>query len=177
MVQISSPLNQTKIRQMKVGFLFVACWLSTIGLVQREDKDIMDKLILDPNLKTFTNLIVRAGLVETIKAEGPLTVFAPNNAAFAKLPAATMTALMKDKTLLRKTVTYCIFGGKVMTKDIKDGTLKMQSTDLLTISVKVGLPTTVNGQKIVTPDIETSNGIIHVVGSVLIPPAKPKKTP
>ncbi len=162
---------------MKVGCLFVACWFSTVGLVQREDKDIMDKLILDPSLKTFTSLIVKAGLVETLKAEGPLTVFAPNDAAFAKMPSATLEGLKKNKSLLRKTLTYCILGGKVMTKVIKDGTLKMQSTDLLTVSVKVGLPTTVNGQKIVTPDIETSNGIIHIVGSVLSPPAKPKKTP
>lgn len=177
MVQISSHLNQTKIRPMKLGCLLAACWLSTVGLVQREDKDIMDKLILDPNLKTFINLIVKAGLVETLKAEGPLTVFAPNDTAFAKMPSATLERLKKNKLLLRKALSYHIFNGKVLSKDFKDGSLKMQSGDLVLVKVKLGLPLTINGRSILTPDIETSNGVIHVISTIMTPPSKKAKTP
>jgi len=177
MVQISSPLNQTKTRPMKVICLFLACWLSTVGLVQREDKDIMDKLILDPSLKTFTNLIVKAGLVETLKAEGPLTVFAPNDAAFAKMPSATLEGLKRNKVLLRKALSYHIFNGKVLSKDFKDGSLKMQSGDLVLVKVRLGPPLTINGRSILTPDIETSNGVIHVISTIMTPPPKQAKTP
>ena len=172
MVQINACLNQNITQVRKVG-LFIFCMALAVSVSARsEEKDIFDKMVLDPNLKTFTGLIVKAGMVEALKAEGPITLFAPNDAAFSKLPTATLDALKKDRALLRKTLSYHLLNGKLLSKDLKDGNLKTQSGDSLVIKVKVGVTTNVNGQRMVTPDIETSNGVMYVVGTVMTPPAK-----
>jgi uncharacterized surface protein with fasciclin (FAS1) repeats len=177
MVQINASLNQNVTRVRKLGLFLSSIALAVSVSARTEDKDLMDKLILDPSLKTFTNLIVKAGLIETLKAEGPLTIFAPNDAAFARMPSAILEGLKKDKVLLRKALSYHIYNGKVLSKDLKDGSLKMQSGDLIVIKVKLGLPLTVNGRSILTPDIETSNGVIHVISTIMTPPSKLSKTP
>ena len=169
---ISSRMNR---RAPFTSLLLCATFALVSAGSHSDDKDLFDHLVLDPTLKTFTGLIVKAGMVEALKAEEPITLFAPNDAAFAKLPTATLDALKKDRALLRKTLSYHLLNGKLLTKDLKEGNLKTQSGDFLVIKVKVGTTTTVNGQRIMTPDIETSNGVIHVVGTVMTPPLKPLK--
>jgi uncharacterized surface protein with fasciclin (FAS1) repeats len=144
---------------------------------QKEEKDAFDKMVLDPTLKTFVSLIVKAGMVEAFKVEGPITIFAPNNAAFERLPLATLESLKRDKALLRKTLSFHIVTGKLLTKEMKEGPLKTLLTDMLTIKLRPGLTPTINGTRMMTPDIESSNGTMHVVGVVFIPPVKPIKTP
>ena len=140
-----------------------------------DDKDIIDRLVLDPTLKTFTKLLAKTGLLETLKSEGPFTVFAPNDAAFARVPQSTMDAWKKDKALLRKMLSYHIVAGKLTTKDFKEGSLKTLSGEVLAIKVAGGL--TINGRGILTPDIATSNGTIHTVRAILMAPAKTIKSP
>ena len=149
-----------------------------------DDKDLVDRLVLDQNLKTFTKLIARAGLIEQLKSDGPYTIFAPNDAAFAKVPPATMDTWKKDKALLRKALSYHIVASKLLDKDFKSGPLKTLSGESLAIYVRgrVGIgtgvvlapPTSfiVNGLKPLLTDIPASNGTIHIVSTFLTPPTK-----
>ena len=139
-----------------------------------DDKDLIDRLVLDPTLKTFTKLIAKAGMIEMLKGDGPYTIFAPNDAAFAKVPPLALQALTKDKALLRRTLNFHIVSGKIVAKDFKEGPLKTLAGDPLMVKLKGSL--TINGAKIVTPDTLASNGTIHIVSTVLLPlPAKPPK--
>ncbi len=153
---------------------FVACLLPGLLLaspVRADDKDLVDRLILDPSLKTFTKLIAKAGLIEMLKGDGPYTIFAPNDAAFAKMSPAALEALMKDKALLRRTLNFHVVSGTVLAKDFKEGPLKTMAGDALTIKLKSGL--TVGGVKVVLADVVARNGVIQVVGSVfMVPPTK-----
>ena len=176
MVQINASLNQTKSQAMKLGCLILAGLFCAIGSAKLEDKDVFDKMVLDPNLKTFVSLIVKADMVEALKAEGPITVFAPNNGAFAKIPTATLEKLMKEKASLKKFIQLHIFPTKVMTKDLKDGPMKSSSGEVIPVKIKLPLPITVGGAKFITSDLETSNGVFHVIGSVMIPSVKAVKT-
>ena len=109
-----------------------------------------------------------AGLVETLSGKGPFTVFAPNDAAFAKLPKGTVEGLLKDKAKLTAVLTYHVVSGKVMAKDV----MKMKSAKTLqggslTIDTSDGVK--VDGAKVIQADIEVSNGVCHIIDSVLMP--------
>jgi uncharacterized surface protein with fasciclin (FAS1) repeats len=109
-----------------------------------------------------------AGLVETLSGKGPFTVFAPNDAAFAKLPKGTVEGLLKDKGKLTAILTYHVVSGKVMAKDV----MKMKSAKTLqggslTIDTSDGVK--VDGAKVIQADIEVSNGVCHIIDSVLMP--------
>jgi uncharacterized surface protein with fasciclin (FAS1) repeats len=134
-------------------------------------KDIVDTAVAAGSFKTLVSLVQAAGLVDTLKGAGPFTVFAPTDDAFAKVPKATLDALAADpKGALTKVLTYHVVPGKIMAADIKDG-MKVKTVEgsELTFSIKNG-DVYVNDAKVVTPDIGTSNGVIHVIDSVLIPP-------
>ena len=111
-----------------------------------------------------------AGLVETLKSEGPFTVFAPTDEAFAALPAGTVETLLKpeNKAQLIAILTYHVVSGKVMSGDLSNGMTAptVQGSDI-TIMTEGGV--TVNGANVVSADIETSNGVIHVIDAVIIP--------
>jgi len=111
--------------------------------------------------------------VDTLKGPGPFTVFAPTDAAFAKLPAGTLATLLKDpKGELTRILTYHVVPGKVMAADITDGmTAKTVEGDTLKFTIKDG-KVYVNGAQVTTADVPASNGVIHVIDGVLIPPKK-----
>ena len=171
----------TQVQMVRLSFVFFGA-LCAIGPIYAgempqaqkggEEKDVIDQLVLNPDLKTFTKLVTKAGLIETLKADGPFTIFAPNDAAFARIPSATLEAWKKDKNLLRKALSYHIVPGKFLTKDFKEGPLKTLSGETLTIKLTPFL--TINGAKLVTPDGAASNGTIHTIGAVLTP-TKPAK--
>lgn len=178
MVQFSASVNQTKIWARSMAWVFVAGLLSLPAQAKLDDKDLFDRMVLDPTLKTFVRLIVKADMIEAIKAEGPNTIFAPNDAAFAKLSPQTLEALKKDKALLRKTLNLHIVSGKVLTRDLKTGTLKTLSGGVLQVTLKVSVPPvlpTIGGAKFVTPDAECSNGVLQVVDAILITAGKSEK--
>jgi transforming growth factor-beta-induced protein len=134
-------------------------------------EDIVGTAVAAGSFTTLTAALEAAGLVDTLKGEGPFTVFAPTDEAFAALPAGTVDSLLADpKGDLTQILTYHVVPGKVMSTDITDGmtATTVQGADL-TFTIKDG-NVYVNDAMVVTADIETSNGVIHVIDGVLTPP-------
>ncbi len=120
------------------------------------------------SFKTLVAAVKAAGLADTLSGKGPFTVFAPTDAAFAKLPAGTVDALLKDVPKLKAILTYHVVSGKVMAKDVKTGavpTVNGQSLDVMAGASGV----TVNGAKVTAVDVAASNGVIHVIDTVVLP--------
>ena len=135
--------------------------------------DIVETAIAAGNFSTLATALTAAGLVETLKGDGPFTVFAPTNAAFDKLPAGTVDGLLKpeSKDALRNILEYHVFVGVLKPEMLLDGqTYGQVNGDNITIGNKDG-KITVNGANIVA-SIPATNGIIHVIDAVLLPPAK-----
>ena len=130
-------------------------------------KDIVDTAVAAGNFKTLATALQAAGLIDTLKGAGPFTVFAPTDAAFAKIPKADLDALIKDKAKLTAVLTYHVVPGKVMAKDVKAGDVKTVQGSNLMLGTAGGV--TVNNAKVVQADIMASNGVIHVIDTVVLP--------
>ncbi|MCX6363121.1 MAG: fasciclin domain-containing protein [Actinobacteria bacterium] len=137
-------------------------------------KDIVDTAVGAGDFTTLVTAVTAAGLVDTLKGEGPYTVFAPTDAAFAAVPKETLDALLADpKGALTDVLTYHVVSGKVMASDLSDGMMvDTVNGAQLKITVNADGTVMVNDANVTTADIETSNGVIHVIDSVLLPPAK-----
>jgi len=132
-------------------------------------KDIVDTAVGAGNFKTLAKLLGDAGLVETLKGAGPFTVFAPTDDAFAKLDKATLDAVGKDKELLKKVLTYHVVSGKVMAADVvKLSEAKTVQGSSAKITVKDG-KVMVDAANVTTTDIACTNGVIHVIDTVIMP--------
>jgi uncharacterized surface protein with fasciclin (FAS1) repeats len=131
---------------------------------------VADTIAADPQLSTLSSLVTQTGLTDTLKSTGPFTVFAPSNAAFAKVPAKTMDELGKDPAKLKAVLTYHVVAGKLMAADVKNGNSKTVNGANIALS-KAGEFVTVEDAMVQTADISATNGVVHVVDSVLIPPA------
>jgi uncharacterized surface protein with fasciclin (FAS1) repeats len=130
--------------------------------------DIVDTALAAGSFKTLATALQTAGLVETLKGEGPFTVFAPTDEAFAKLPAGTVEGLLEDKEKLTAVLTYHVVPGRVMAADVvKIKEAKTVSGRLAPIDVTDGVK--VAGAKVVKTDISCSNGVIHVIDTVMLP--------
>jgi uncharacterized surface protein with fasciclin (FAS1) repeats len=129
--------------------------------------DIVDTAVGAGSFKTLATALGAAGLVDTLKGKGPFTVFAPNDAAFAKIPKADLDALLKDKAKLTAVLTYHVVPGKVMAADVKAGKVKTVQGSDLTITTSNGVM--VNNAKVIKTDIVADNGVIHVIDTVLMP--------
>jgi uncharacterized surface protein with fasciclin (FAS1) repeats len=130
--------------------------------------DIVDTAVAAGQFKTLAKALQAAGLIDTLKGAGPFTVFAPTDAAFAKLPAGTLDALLKDKAKLAKILTYHVVAGKVTAADVtKLTSAKTVEGQSLAIDTSMGVK--VGGAKVTKADIMASNGVIHVIDTVLIP--------
>ena len=135
------------------------------------DKNIVQTAVAAGQFKTLVSLVKQAGLAGALSAPGPLTVFAPTDAAFAKVPKATLAALGKDKALLKSVLLYHVAKGKLTAaKVVKLKSVKTLQGGVLAIRVTGG-KVFVGKAQVVTPDVMASNGVIHVINSVLIPPA------
>jgi uncharacterized surface protein with fasciclin (FAS1) repeats len=132
------------------------------------EKDIVDTAVAAGQFKTLATALKAAGLVETLKGSGPFTVFAPTDAAFAKIPKADLDALLKDKDKLTKVLTYHVVAGKVMAADVVKLTqAKSVEGSMVKIDTTDGVK--VDNAKVVQTDIAASNGVIHVIDTVIIP--------
>jgi uncharacterized surface protein with fasciclin (FAS1) repeats len=129
--------------------------------------DIVDTAVAAGSFKTLATALGAAGLVDTLKGKGPFTVFAPTDAAFAKIPKADLDALLKDKAKLTAVLTYHVVPGKVMAADVKPGKVKTVQGSDLTITTSNGVM--VNNAKVIKTDIVADNGVIHVIDTVLMP--------
>jgi uncharacterized surface protein with fasciclin (FAS1) repeats len=130
--------------------------------------NIVETAVSAGTFKTLVQAVQAAGLVETLSGQGPFTVFAPDDDAFAKLPAGTVESLLKDIPKLKGILTYHVVAGKVMAADVAGITsAKTVQGKELRIDTKDGVK--VNEAKVIKADIDTDNGVIHVIDSVLIP--------
>ncbi|MFY7863709.1 fasciclin domain-containing protein [Roseateles sp.] len=149
---------------MKKYFAIAALSLSALTA---QAKDIVDTAVAAGNFKTLATALQAAGLIDTLKGKGPFTVFAPTDAAFAKIPKADLDALLKDKAKLTAVLTYHVVPGKVMAKDVKAGKVKTVQGSELTIATQGGVM--VDQAKVTATDIAADNGVIHVIDSVIMP--------
>ena len=135
------------------------------------EKDIVDTAVGAGNFTTLAAALTAAGLVDTLKGAGPFTVFAPTDAAFAALPAGTVEDLLKpeNKDKLIAILTYHVIAGKVMSTDLSEG-LKAKTVNGAEVTITLDGGAKVNGVVISTADIAASNGVIHVIDQVIVPP-------
>ena len=158
-------------KKLMAGAAVAALVLSMGSTVRAQGKDIVDTAVGAGQFKTLAAALQAAGLVETLKGKGPFTVFAPTDAAFAKLPAGTVEMLLKaeNKAKLTAILTYHVVAGKVMAADV----VKVTSAKTVqgeSVAVKVtGGKVMINNAHVVTTDIAASNGVIHVIDTVLMP--------
>lgn len=132
---------------------------------------VADTIAARSELSTLNSLVVKAGLIDTLKGTGPFTVFAPTNAAFAKVPAKTMDELGKDPAKLKAVLTYHVVPGKVLAAEVKNGNAKTVNGTNLALS-KAGAFVTVEDGMVQTADLSATNGVVHIIDSVLIPAAR-----
>jgi uncharacterized surface protein with fasciclin (FAS1) repeats len=155
-------------------FFGIALVLISTSPAVAAEKDIVDTAIA-ANFKTLVAAVKAADLVDTLKGPGPFTVFAPTDEAFAKLPAGTVEDLLKpeNKEKLKAILTYHVVPGKVMASDVlKLGGKQVATAQGSPVTVKIDGDTVMIGSaKVTKADIETSNGVIHVIDAVLLPPA------
>ncbi len=137
------------------------------GWLSAQAKDIVDTAVGAGNFKTLAAALTAAGLIDTLKGPGPFTVFAPTDAAFAKIPKADLDALLKDKAKLTAVLTYHVVSGRVMAADVKAGNVKTVQGSDLAITNAGGVM--VNNAKVTSTDIKADNGVIHVIDRVVMP--------
>jgi uncharacterized surface protein with fasciclin (FAS1) repeats len=147
----------------------VAASVATSAFADGHSMDIVDTAVANGSFTTLVAAVEAAGLVETLKGEGPFTVFAPTDDAFAALPEGTVEALLADPEALAAILTYHVVAGKVMSGDLSDGmTAATVNGADITIGTEGGV--TVNEANVVAADVEASNGVIHVLDAVILPP-------
>ena len=130
--------------------------------------DIVDTAVSAGSFNTLATALKAADLVPTLKGPGPFTVFAPTDAAFAKIPKDQLDALLKDKAKLTSVLTYHVVAGRVLAKDVKPGSVKTVQGQPITITVDGG-KVMVNNATVTKTDIIADNGVIHVIDTVLLP--------
>lgn len=145
----------------------IASLLAFGALTAAHAKDIVDTAVAAGSFKTLVTAVQAAGLVDTLKGPGPFTVFAPTDEAFAKIPKADLDALLADKAKLTAVLTYHVVPGKVMAADVKAGKVKTVQGSEITLSTMGGVK--VDNAKVVSTDVAASNGVIHVIDSVIMP--------
>jgi len=151
-----------------LGLAILTAGAALAGNYAKPAKDIVDTAVEAGSFKTLATALTTAGLIDTLKGPGPFTVFAPTDAAFAKLPAGTVEGLLQDKAKLGQILTYHVVAGKVMAADV------VKLTEATTVQGgKVAIDARdgvrINGAKVVQADLATSNGVIHVIDTVLMP--------
>jgi uncharacterized surface protein with fasciclin (FAS1) repeats len=151
--------------------LALALTVSSTVFAQTAKKDIVETAVAAGSFKTLATALTEAGLIETLKGAGPFTVFAPTDAAFAKIPKATLDNLLKDKEALKKVLLYHVVSGKVTAKDVMTmngkGAKTVEGSEAM-ITIK-GKTVMVDAAKVEKTDIECSNGLIHVIDTVIMP--------
>jgi len=154
-----------------VAALVLTAAASGTTAVRAETRDVVDTAVAAGSFKTLAKALDAAGLVTTLKGAGPFTVFAPTDEAFAKLPDGTLATLLKpeNKEKLRRILTYHVVAGTVMASDVvKVHSAKAVSGDTITVKVEDGV-VHVDNATVTSTDVIASNGVIHVIDSVILP--------
>ncbi len=150
---------------MKKTLLAIAA--SALFATNAIGKDIVETAVSAGTFNTLATALKAAGLVDTLKGKGPFTVFAPTDAAFAKLPQDQLRALLADKTKLTAVLTYHVVPGVVMAKDVKAGMVKTVQGSNINVTTMGGVK--VNNATVTAVDIVADNGVIHVIDTVILP--------
>jgi uncharacterized surface protein with fasciclin (FAS1) repeats len=132
---------------------------------------VADTIANTPSLSTLSTLVKSAGLTDTLKGAGPFTVFAPSNEAFKAVPAKTMDALAKDPAALTNVLTFHVIPGKAMSASVKNSKAKTVNGAEVELS-KAGDMVTIENAVVTEADVVATNGVVHIIDTVLIPPAK-----
>ena len=158
-------------KNLKTYLLGAFLSITMINAHADQKKDIVDTAVAAGSFKTLVAAVKAAGLVDTLKGKGPFTVFAPTDEAFAKLPKGTVESLLKpeNKSKLVDILTYHVVAAKVPAAKVKSGKVGMVNKKNARVRVKDG-KVTINKANVVKTDIMTSNGIIHVIDAVIMPP-------
>ena len=158
--------------------MILAIWLALAGPAFAADGDIVDVASKNGSFGTLVAAVGAAGLAETLQGEGPFTLFAPTDEAFAALPAGTVDDLLKpeNKDKLTAILTYHVVAGKVMAADVKPGAVPSVEGDTIEVTIKDG-KVMVDAATVVAADVEATNGVIHVIDKVIMPEAKPAAPP
>ncbi|MGB9149535.1 MAG: fasciclin domain-containing protein [Burkholderiales bacterium] len=152
------------LKSMIVSATLLASTLS----ISAHAADIVETAVSAGSFNTLVTAIKAAGLTETLKGKGPFTVFAPTDAAFAKIPKASLDALLADKTKLASVLTYHVVPGKVMAADVKSGAVKSVQGSSIAVNAEGGA-VKVDAASVVKADVEASNGVIHAIDTVIMP--------
>jgi uncharacterized surface protein with fasciclin (FAS1) repeats len=164
---ISSVFRRNLLAAAVIGFAVMITGCATVGT----PATVADTIAKTPELSTLNSLISVAGLTDALKAEGPFTLFAPSNEAFKAVPAKTMDDLAKHPEKLKSVLTYHVVAGKAMAANVKNAKVASLNGANLELS-KAGDFVTVENATVTMADITASNGVIHIIDSVLIPPMK-----
>ncbi len=155
-----------------IALLLISVTQTLAAPPRQGEKDVVDTAVADGRFTTLATALTAAGLIDTLKGAGPFTVFAPTDEAFAKLPAGALEALLADKEALTKVLLYHVVAGSVPASEV----VKLTSADTvagLPVAIKVdGDKVMLNDAQVIIPDVAASNGIIHVIDTVLMPPAE-----
>lgn len=156
---------------LKIATIAIISFSTLSPTFAQMKSDIVDTAVAAGSFNTLVAAVQAAGLVDTLKSDGPFTVFAPTDAAFAALPAGTVENLLKpeNKGTLVKILTYHVLSGKVMSADIAGKTLSPNTVEGSTVDINAVNGVMVDGANVITADIETSNGVIHVIDKVIMP--------
>lgn len=130
--------------------------------------DLIDTAVSAGTFKTFLITVKAAGMTDALKNQGPFTIFAPSDEAFAKLPSGTMASLMKDKVKLAQLLSHHIVPGKILVAEVKPGPIKTIQGDVVTLTSDNG-KITINGANVTESDLLADNGVIQVIDSVMLP--------
>jgi len=160
-------------RQIRSAIAAVVLVFAASGSVVAAEKDIVDTAVANGSFETLVAAVKAADLVETLKGEGPFTVFAPTDEAFAKLPEGTVDNLLKpeNKELLVKILTYHVVSGKVMSGDIAGKKMAVTTVAGPEANIDATDDVMINDATVIAADVAASNGVIHVIDTVIMPPA------
>lgn len=160
----------------KSGIVLLVAIAATFGFnqsVKSQSKDIIDLAIGNENLKTLVAAVKAGGLVDVLKGDGPFTVFAPTDEAFAALPAGTLESLLKpeNKDQLATILKYHVVSGKVMSTDLSNGQKAATvQGEKVGVSIK-GNTVKIDDAQVVVADVQAKNGVVHVIDKVILPPS------
>lgn len=157
-------------RKLMMALAATTALTAAPAIAMNDEKTIVETAVEAGTFTTLVAAVQAAGLVETLSGEGPFTVFAPTDEAFAALPEGTVEGLLENPEALASILTYHVVAGSVMSGDLSDGmTAATVNGAEITISIDGGT-VMINDATVAAADIETSNGVIHVIDSVILPP-------
>ena len=163
------------LRTLKTAALTSVAALVLVGAAQAGNygakKDIVDTAVSNGSFETLVTAVTAAGLVDTLKGPGPFTVFAPTDEAFAKLPAGTIETLLEpaNRDQLVAILTYHVVPGRIMSADIAGKKANVQTVQGQSVAVDAMDGVRVDAATVIAADVETSNGVIHVIDTVIMP--------